>query len=220
MWLSLAHGHDRAEEGHSDQEITRDLLGPAERIVEDVAGEELQEDHDRKRPEDDEDEAVVPPEIGQVDLVSHASTARVGSTLRHRSSGSCRHAPCGSGSREGGDGPRAAAQRSAASVTRSPAAGRRSPGPRSHPAVVELHRRVAEGRAVDLVDVHALVLEPLHEFLLLLDDLAGGAVGGFLDHLSAPRGRLRPCESQVGPPTMVRSASVMWPVRMMYFCTS
>src|SRR5882757_2837060 len=46
-----AHAHRRADKHHADQAIGRDLLGPGVAIVEDVAGEELQEDAQRHDPE-------------------------------------------------------------------------------------------------------------------------------------------------------------------------
>src|SRR5438552_889806 len=53
------HAHRRSQKDHADQAIGRDLLGPGIAVVEDVAGEELQEDAQRHDPEHDERQPVL-----------------------------------------------------------------------------------------------------------------------------------------------------------------
>ena len=57
--MALApHGSDRADERDADQQIARDLLGPAERVVEHIAREELQKNDEGQDPEQHDDGRV------------------------------------------------------------------------------------------------------------------------------------------------------------------
>src|SRR5207302_929456 len=53
-----SHAHRRAHEDHADQAVGRDLFRPGIAVVEDIAGEELQEHRQRHDPEDREREPV------------------------------------------------------------------------------------------------------------------------------------------------------------------
>src|SRR4029078_9450160 len=55
------HANLRADEYHADQAVGRDLLGPGVAIVEDIAGEELQENRQRHDAEDRERQPVLYP---------------------------------------------------------------------------------------------------------------------------------------------------------------
>ena len=50
MGIAARH-HGAADERHAHQAVAGDLLGPGQAVVEDVAGEELQEDDEGERPE-------------------------------------------------------------------------------------------------------------------------------------------------------------------------
>ena len=66
MWLSFRTAMMAPRKVTRDQQEAGDLLGPAERIVQHVAGEELQEDDEGKRPEYAQDQRIVPLVAGQV----------------------------------------------------------------------------------------------------------------------------------------------------------
>jgi hypothetical protein len=51
--------HRRTDEHDRDQAVGRDLLGPGEGIVEDIAREELEEDRETHQPEDREARPVL-----------------------------------------------------------------------------------------------------------------------------------------------------------------
>jgi hypothetical protein len=56
---AASHAHHGAEEHDQDEAVGRDLLGPAQAVVEDVAGEELQDQADDDAPEDCEARPVL-----------------------------------------------------------------------------------------------------------------------------------------------------------------
>src|SRR5262245_21617354 len=57
--MRIAPLHHRAADEHNPhQAIARDLLGPGQAVIEDIAREELQEDDEGERPEDDEGNPV------------------------------------------------------------------------------------------------------------------------------------------------------------------
>src|SRR5436190_3284048 len=51
--------HCAADEGDAHQAVAGDLLGPGEAVVQDVAGEELQEDDETERPEQRESQPIL-----------------------------------------------------------------------------------------------------------------------------------------------------------------
>ena len=81
------------------------------------------------------------------------------------------------------------------------------------------HDRRLEGRLVDLVDLDALVAEPLDEVRLGLVDLVGALRGGFLHHRLDRRCIV--ADPAIAPfETMMISELPIWPVRLMLDCTS
>ena len=51
--------HTAAEKGDARQKIPGDFLGPGERVVEGIPGEELQEDDDSQDPEEDQGHPIL-----------------------------------------------------------------------------------------------------------------------------------------------------------------
>ena len=71
LHVDVAVAPDRqaaAEEPHAHQEVPGDLLGPGERVVEDVAGKELQKDDDGHGPEEGQGHPVLDPVVRKVRL--------------------------------------------------------------------------------------------------------------------------------------------------------
>ena len=62
------HARRRADEDHADQAVGRDLLGPGVAVVEDIAGEELQEHAQRHDPEDRECHPILERVRTEIDL--------------------------------------------------------------------------------------------------------------------------------------------------------
>ncbi|MCX5909341.1 MAG: hypothetical protein NTY64_19765 [Deltaproteobacteria bacterium] len=62
------HRHPAAEEGDASQKIAGNFFGPGERAVQDVAGEELGEDHNGQNPKENEGHPILGSILREVHL--------------------------------------------------------------------------------------------------------------------------------------------------------
>src|SRR5438445_4273764 len=76
------HAHRRADKHHADQAVGRDLFGPGVTVVEDIAGEELQEHRQRHDPEDRERKPVFRAVLTEIGALGDLVLKGVGDLVR------------------------------------------------------------------------------------------------------------------------------------------